>query len=87
MRDDTIENYFSDAGFCPCQYNLAIVLDILTLQDKHSMRTCPLGEKQARQLAKSLLFNLYLKFVQSNVIFSDNVHNIVYFYSSRYNIL
>ena len=61
-----------------------LFLDILTLQDRDNIRTFSQGEKQARPLFKSLLFNLFLKIVQSNVIFSDNVHYIVYLFSSRY---
>ena len=61
--------------------NLAGVLEILILQDKHNIRTLSLNIKinlhslrnRLQKLAKYSFFYLFLKLVQINYIFSDNV--------------
>jgi hypothetical protein len=62
--------------------NLAGVLEILILQDKHNIRTLSLNIKinlhslrnRLQKLAKYSFFYLFLKLLQINYIFSDNVH-------------
>jgi len=62
--------------------NLAGILEILILQDKHNIRTLSLNIKinlhslrnRLEKLAKYLFFYLFLKLVQINYIFSDNVN-------------
>jgi len=62
--------------------NLAGILEILILQDKHNIRTLLLNIKinlhslrnRLEKLAKYLFFYLFLKLVQINYIFSDNVN-------------
>ena len=43
--------------------------------DSHSLHI------DAKKLSKDTLFYLFLKLVQLNLIFSDNIHSVLYIYS------
>ena len=39
LKEDNFENNGKDASFCSFQKKLAVVMDFLTLQDKHNVHT------------------------------------------------
>jgi hypothetical protein len=76
-----------DACFCPFCLNLTSFPTFLTLQDKHNIRTLVVKYKinlyslrnRPEKLVVGSLFCLFLKLVQINFIFTDNVR-ILYIY-------
>ena len=89
-EEDTLDNIYERRGltlvsvlFC---LNLTSFPTISTLQDKHNIRTLSLNIKfictrcfRHEKLAKGSLFCLFLKLVELNIIFTDNVR-ILYMY-------
>ena len=64
--------------------NLAVVLDFMILQDIHNICTFSLNIKLICTHCESSLFCLFLKLIQLNYIFPDNMH-IYYIYFSKIN--
>jgi hypothetical protein len=71
-----------------------LAVDLLMLQDKHNMRTFSFNIKlilhslrdMLEKLASGSLFYLFLKLVQINYKFSDNLRTL-YIYRQRHNVI
>jgi hypothetical protein len=79
ITDDTVEKRLEQHLFQLFLDNLAVVLDFMILQDIHNICTFSLNIKLICTHCESSLFCLFLKLIQLNYIFSDDVH-ILYIY-------
>ena len=76
-------NIYVFVCFCSLRYKFTVVIDILTLHDKHNIHTMSglflyaLAVKQAKKTGQNTTFLLFLKLAEASLIFRQFMY-IVY---------